>query len=71
MRVVRPLRIEGAVLGEAQIVAPRVHDVERSLAPWARDHFAGRLAMHLIWSEHAEPSGTSVDSVDVDDGEGQ
>ena len=66
----RELRVERAVLAEAQLVAPRIDHVEGSLAPRANDHVAGRLAMHLIRGEHSELSRAGVDGVDVVYGEG-
>src|SRR5437870_2658293 len=68
---VRRLRVERAVLAEAQIIAPRIDDVERALAPWARDYRAGRFAVDLIWREHAELIRARVDCVDVVDGKVQ
>src|SRR5260370_33991079 len=63
------LGVERAVLAEAQIVAPRINDVERALAPRARDHRAGRFAVDLIRGEHAELIGTRLHAVNVVDGE--
>src|SRR5207247_9603232 len=68
---VRRLRVERAVLAEAQIVAPRIDDVERALAPWSRDHCAGRFAVDLIRREHAELVRARVHGVEVVDGEVQ
>src|SRR5260221_12781947 len=65
------LRVERAVLAEAQIIAPRIDDVERALAPWARDYRAGRFAVDLIWREHAELIRARVDCVDIVDGKVQ
>src|SRR2546428_7125249 len=65
----RRLHVERAVRTEAQIVAPRIDDVERALAPWAPDHIAGRFAVDLIRCEHAELIRALVDAVEVVDGE--
>src|SRR6266550_3437046 len=65
------LRVERAVLAEAQIVAPRIDDIERTLAPWARDHRTGRFPVDLIRREHTELFRTRVHAVDVVDGEVQ
>ena len=46
--------VEGAVLAEAEIVAPGVDHVEGALAPGAVEHFAGRFAVHLVGRQHAE-----------------
>jgi hypothetical protein len=48
------LRVERTDLAKAEIVAPRIDDVERTLAPWASDHFAGRLAVDCIRRENTE-----------------
>jgi len=67
----RRLRVECAVLAEAQIVAPRIDDVERALAPWPRNHRAGWFAVDLIRREHAQLLRARVHGVDVVDGEVQ
>jgi hypothetical protein len=46
--------VEGAVLAEAEIVAPGVDHVEGALAPGAVEHFAGRFAVHLVGRQQAE-----------------
>src|ERR1700716_2339292 len=65
------LGVEGAVLAEAQIVAPRIDDVERTLAPRASDYCASWFAMDVIRREYAEPFRPRVHSIDVVDGEEQ
>lgn len=63
------LREERSVLAEAQVIAPRVDDVEGVLAPRALDDLAGRLAVNLIRREHIEPSSSLVECIDVFDAE--
>src|SRR6266511_4524481 len=65
----RRLCVQRAVLAEAQIVAPRIDDVERTLTPRAGDHCASRFAVDVIRREHIEPFRALVHRVDVVDGE--
>src|SRR5438309_440873 len=67
----RRLGVERAVLAEAQIVAPRIDQVKRALAPRAGEYFAGGLAVDLVWRQYAELIGTRVHAVEVVNGEVQ
>src|SRR5207245_3073569 len=52
-------------LHAAEVVAPRVDDIERALAPWALRHLATGLAVHLVWRERLEAACAGVHRLEV------
>src|SRR5438067_11419591 len=75
VRVPGSLRVqlceESAVLAEAQVVPPWVHDVEGPLPPRSLDHLSRWFAVDLVRSENAESARPLVYRLDVLDGEVQ
>ena len=61
--------IERALLYKAQVVAPRIHNVERALAPGPPEDIGSRLTVDRVGSQSVELSGALVDGVDIAYGE--
>jgi hypothetical protein len=65
----RGLRVEGAVLAEAQVVSPRVDDIEGSFSPWSFYDLASRFAVDSVRREDLKSLCTLMDVLHVVDGE--
>ena len=61
--------IERALLYKAQVVAPRIHNVERALAPGAPEDIGSGLTVDRVGSQSVELRGALVDGVDIAYGE--
>src|SRR5438132_6512939 len=64
-------RVECAIFDKAQVVAPKVDDIERPLAPRSTNDRPSRLAVDLVWRESVELFGALVHCIDVADAEVQ